>query len=239
MNGAGGVGPYTYNWGFGTGATQSGLAPGLYTVTVTDTRGCISTVPVTINCILPIEMAFLEANPYNNSIRLDWATTQEVNNERFDVLRSTDGENFSKVGEVATKVGTGPGTDYAFVDDDVTTGIKYYYRLQQFDRNGASDFTNVVTATLLDGNSALVKTVYPNPFEDVVNIALALEEDTEIRIQVVNTLGQNTTVMKTFNLNAGNREMRLDMRQLPAGIYFGKLYRGGVQIGSVKLVKGK
>lgn len=237
VNAYGGSGPYTYNWGFGTGATQTGLATGVYTVTITDSRGCQTTQPVTIDCILPVEMAYLEANPYNASIRLDWATTQEINNQRFDVQRSEDGVGFVKIGQVASTVGTGPGTDYSFVDAQVVAGLKYYYRLEQFDLDGRSHLTNVVWAVLPEANVAQVKTVYPNPFEDVVNISLTLQRDVEIRLEVHNTLGQPTGHSKTYNLNAGTREMKLDLRDLPAGVYIAKMYSKDAQVGSVRLVK--
>ncbi len=46
----GGTAPYTYAWSpsGGNGPTASGLAPGNYTVTVTDSKGCIDNVSVTI-----------------------------------------------------------------------------------------------------------------------------------------------------------------------------------------------
>ena len=45
----GGVGPYTYNWGSGIAtANRSNLAPGNYTVTVTDANNCTGTASATV-----------------------------------------------------------------------------------------------------------------------------------------------------------------------------------------------
>ena len=46
----GGTGPYTYTWSpsGGNGPTASGLVPGNYTVTVTDSKGCFENIPVVI-----------------------------------------------------------------------------------------------------------------------------------------------------------------------------------------------
>ncbi|MDX2001634.1 MAG: PKD domain-containing protein [Chitinophagales bacterium] len=45
----GGSAPYTFNWSNGlSGATTSGLAPGVYTVTLTDAQGCIRTASTTV-----------------------------------------------------------------------------------------------------------------------------------------------------------------------------------------------
>lgn len=235
----GGTGPYTYNWGFGTGQTQTGLAGGTYTVTVTDSRGCTSTLPVTIDCILPVEYAYIQANPFNGNIRVDWATTEEVSNQRFDVLRSEDGQTFDKVGQVMSRVGTGPGTDYSFIDEDVAPAVRYFYRLQQFDLNGSSDFSEVVTAILPSTPAPIVKVVFPTPFEDVVTISLDVPANVELRIEVVNLAGQALGINRKFSLNAGSKSVKLDLHELAAGIYFGKLYMQDVQVGSVKLVKGK
>lgn len=46
----GGTAPYTYSWSpsGGTGSTATGLAPGSYSVTVTDSKGCTEIIPITI-----------------------------------------------------------------------------------------------------------------------------------------------------------------------------------------------
>ncbi len=52
----GGTPPYTYAWApsGGNGPAASGLAPGIYTVTVTDSKGCIDNIPVVIaNATIP------------------------------------------------------------------------------------------------------------------------------------------------------------------------------------------
>ncbi len=49
-NVSGGTSPYTYNWSNGaTGANISGLAPGSYSVTVTDANGCVVSGSIIIN----------------------------------------------------------------------------------------------------------------------------------------------------------------------------------------------
>jgi gliding motility-associated-like protein len=55
VTGLGGTAPYTYTWTGGlTGSTQSGLAPGTYTVLVKDFAGCIGTTPLVIGNLAQI-----------------------------------------------------------------------------------------------------------------------------------------------------------------------------------------
>lgn len=51
----GGTGPYSYSWfpSGGNGPTASGLAPGNYTVTVTDSKGCFENINLTIAIAAP------------------------------------------------------------------------------------------------------------------------------------------------------------------------------------------
>ena len=49
VNVSGGTAPYTYNWSSGgTGATETGLIAGIYSVNITDANGCLEVVEVTV-----------------------------------------------------------------------------------------------------------------------------------------------------------------------------------------------
>jgi hypothetical protein len=61
---AGGVPGYTYLWssGAGTNATASGLSAGTYTITTTDTKGCITNSSVTITAPFLLSASTIQAN---------------------------------------------------------------------------------------------------------------------------------------------------------------------------------
>lgn len=62
--GAGGTGPYTYNWMPGNiaGATVSGLGAGTYSVTATDASGCTAVNTVTVNQPVPMTLTVSTIN---------------------------------------------------------------------------------------------------------------------------------------------------------------------------------
>ena len=44
--------------------------------------------------LLPVELVAFQAEERNENIHLSWSTASEINNEGFEIERSTDGRNF-------------------------------------------------------------------------------------------------------------------------------------------------
>ncbi|MFK7933737.1 MAG: T9SS type A sorting domain-containing protein [Saprospiraceae bacterium] len=65
-NASGGAGGYTYSWSNGsTSASQTGLAPGNYFVTVTDATGCSTTASTTVFGILDVSLSIINVTCFN------------------------------------------------------------------------------------------------------------------------------------------------------------------------------
>ena len=117
-----------------------------------------------ISGLLPVELISFNAVAEDNDVHLDWSTASEVNNDYFSVQRSTDAVNWQEVGMVEGHGTTAYGYDYDFLDEGLDPG-RYYYRLQQFDYNGASEYSPI-RSVLIGGESAaeaLKMVIYPNP----------------------------------------------------------------------------
>jgi hypothetical protein len=85
---------YTRNTG--SCYTGQGVPGGIYTG-----FGQFSMKKSKSNNALPVKMIYVTATPQDSHISLDWATAIEINNSGFEVERSTDGANFTKMGFVA------------------------------------------------------------------------------------------------------------------------------------------
>ena len=83
-----------------------------------------------------ILLASFEAVHTGNTITLDWKTGDETDNLGFNIFRaeSKDGE-FLKINNslIYTKVGTGLGAAYSYVDEDILNRKTYYYTLEDID----------------------------------------------------------------------------------------------------------
>lgn len=130
----------------------------------------------------------------NGSVDLNWQTITELNNKGFEVERSTDGVNFTKIGWIEGVGTTNSATNYAFNDNLPNNGMNYY-RLKQVDFDGKFKYSNVVFAKVTLPFSF---TVSPNPIKDKATVQLNLAETSEVAVQVLSMNGQ-----LIYNRNAG------------------------------------
>jgi len=86
---------------------------------------------------LPVELLYFEGEKNGNSNYLEWATATEHNSSHFRVEKSDDGFNWDKIGQVPAAMNSTQEIHYDLTDNNVSP-IYNYYRLKQFDIDGAS-----------------------------------------------------------------------------------------------------
>jgi hypothetical protein len=141
---------------------------------------------------LPIELVFFRAElNESNHVVLEWLTGSEINNDYFEIVRSSDGGT-TWVG-IGTVKGVGNSSTpqfYSFVDTSNNKGYNYY-KLIQYDFNGEYEEHKMVVM-LIEHNYVKELTIYPNParFGDDVSVKLEGFKGQEILIIVMDALGK-------------------------------------------------
>lgn len=97
--------------------------------------------------VLPVELTDFVASVDEKMVRLFWQTAQEKHHKGFEIQRSDNLEQWAAIGFVESK--NAPAS-YHFTDKMPESGINYY-RLKQIDRDGAFEFSKIVSATLNKG----------------------------------------------------------------------------------------
>jgi hypothetical protein len=110
------------------------------------------------NTPLPITLVSFSAKIAGSSVKLFWATASEYINDRFEVLRSLDGREFEKIGEVKGSGTTSILTRYEYKDERPFKGVSYY-RLKQIDTDGTFEYLPVVAVNT--ESTAEIKGIYP------------------------------------------------------------------------------
>lgn len=99
---------------------------------------------ITCSSVLPIELLYFngEQKSCNQNI-LYWSTASEINNDHFEIERSSDAINFTSIKEIPSAINSLQINKYTFVDYQPINGINYY-RLKQVDINGEFTYTPII-----------------------------------------------------------------------------------------------
>ena len=163
---------------------------------------------------IPLSIIAFNAEKINEKTnRLAWTTANEINVERFDIERSLDGQNFTKIG-TAKAVGNSKNQEkYTFLDENAYEGVNYY-RLKTLDFDGTFAFSKVMVVDNRASKNLVIST-FPNP---VVN-ELTLEHP-NLSGEIVFTISdiQGKKWSHKTSLNTG--KTTIDTHVLPSGLYF-------------------
>jgi hypothetical protein len=172
----------------------------------------VSEIILTPISTAPLDFLSFSAKPdaLNKFVNLNWSTTNEVNTKNFEIQKRTDASDFKTIGVVKSKNISGVH-QYAFADDNLTSGTSYY-RLSQVDNDGKSSFSDVVTVNV---KSAVSLSVYPNPVENFLSLSHPVTSNKAFA-RIVNLEGK-TILQQTLNANVTTSQ--IDVSQLATGSY--------------------
>jgi hypothetical protein len=153
---------------------------------------------------LPVILTSFTGKATQFGNQLNWTTSSEVNNQGFNVERSTDGKTFTKIGFVKGYGTTNTKQTYQFTDTQL---LEAYYRLKQIDFDGKLEYsTTIKVGTNVFSN---LLEIYPNPATDKVTIRTTGTGT----IEIVNLVGQ---VVITQPANGTNE---INISKLAMGVY--------------------
>lgn len=167
---------------------------------------------------LPVKLTTFTGTLKGNDVELKWTTASEENNKGFDIQRSSDGKTFASAGFVEGAHNRQSSTRYSFTDKNpFGRENALFYRLKQYDHNGASSYSGVIRVGHEKIASAGI-TIAPNPFENGFRISLEQGSLSHAGIQMVDVLGNNVKADIRGNAEEGSVYVNTD--HLVNGVYF-------------------
>lgn len=157
---------------------------------------------------LPVQDLQFAAKAIGQSIVLNWTTKSEINSRNFVIERSSDGMQFISIGTQNARGNSSQLSQYSFMDDNVSAGIWYYYRLRQVDMNNAEKLSEIRKARIDNGKVKMI--LHPNPATTAVRIILPVKHNSvNIRItdaagRIVQKLKVNNTMNGIYNINVAH-----------------------------------
>jgi hypothetical protein len=181
----------------------------------------LDNIVVRANAALPVTFASFTGKTDGTANVLNWTTANEQNNQGFEVLRSTDGRSFSKIGFVAsTYETTTRTTNYSFTDKNAVNATNYY-RLKQLDKDGKSSYSSVVVLRR-GGRKLEIANIYPNPTVDVLNAVISSDKEEKVTLAIVDIAGRVITSQQVTT-TLGSVNVSFNIKSLSKGTYFIKL----------------
>lgn len=174
---------------------------------------------------LPVELLDFAAQSIDNKlIHLDWKTASEINNEGFELQRSTDGMTFNKIAWIDGFGNSNEQQVYRFEDNSVSAGV-YYYRLKQIDFDGEYEYSEIKSASILGGNGMSLSFFIPNPTANSTQLKFNLVQPEKVLVKIMDNLGRLVTY-KIEEFEAGSHTMPFDVNEFSAGVYTAKVLIG-------------
>ena len=162
------------------------------------------------------------AVPNGNSILLQWLANNQEPNTTYEIQISTDGKNFSTLGEAESdpaSTGTTSKYQYQYNPDPAYMG-KLYFRVEETDGTGKVSYSQIAVADP-NGNDAeeISYQTYPNPATNSLLFQFNSNQTGRFVLQLVNTAGQ--TVQETAVTLTGTNQIRMNLSPQPVkGLYF-------------------
>jgi hypothetical protein len=174
-------------------------------------------VTVTYNSILtptPITCKSFSASYKNNKLKVDWIASCTNIAAYFEVERSKDGSNYTKLQKV--NVRTLSEADYHIIDDNPLSGSSYY-RLKMVDFDGKISYSKVARIkTSLTGVS--LNNIFPNPVQNKLNIEWNAATNSNAQLIVTDIMGRLIS-KKIIASQDGFNTHSLDVNHLSRGQY--------------------
>ena len=238
----GGTPPYTYLWNTEIASSeenQSGLSPGDYELTVTDSNDCLFTAHFTVESCSDSLFGFVTiraARMEGQEVEIIWETKNELEDGYFTVLHSTDGNNFRVVGQ--TLNGKGP-IDFASYQmlETAKWGMNYY-QIKYFDNRENQHFSEQVEVlvTLPEENAkvSIPAILYPNPTEQVFTVDMAKPLEVDMNVSIFNVYG---ILVEQRTMQAGLSKQVFDLNNYESGVYQVILKQKGKRMATYRIIK--
>lgn len=163
---------------------------------------------------LPVNLISFEARLQENAVTaLQWVTAGEVNNDYFSIEHSTNGRDFTIIGEENGAGNITQEKSYRFYHEKPQAGSNYY-RLVQYDYSGEFSYSpiKIVERKVLDGQLK----AYPNPVRSNLTIAPSATILSDFEIRILDTRGG---IIRNLILSSGTSQT-IDVSGLQPGTYF-------------------
>lgn len=207
--------------------------PGTYIVTQELMDSCGSsyakdTVVITYDAscqLLNSELLHFSTQLKENKAWLNWTINNNPSSYYFEVERSEDGRNFTRLSRIYRTDETSAVAGYSYPDDIGAATVKIiYYRLKIVDKGGRVTYSKIAPVSLRNDRNVVLLT--PNPVRNATQLVLSGPQDKVADIYILDLAGH---VLRTIRTSLTKRTAIVDIQGLDnwkSGTYLVKVVIG-------------
>jgi hypothetical protein len=202
---------------------------GTYTITITNPDGQTTSLSLTVNCALPIELLSFNAKALRAKAQLEWITASEINSDYFIVQRSLDGRTFEDIGKIKAAGNSTSLKNYTYSDRSIKSSF-VYYRLCEVDFDGEKSLSEIVKVNF-EFSSLEIMGMFVNRENQSIKLFVSNNSDQRIEYRITDILGK---IMSngTSITEKGISVINIDSRHFSQGLYFLTIDGGEATISS-------
>ncbi|MBP6214816.1 MAG: T9SS type A sorting domain-containing protein [Chitinophagaceae bacterium] len=164
-----------------------------------------------------------EASLQDKKVKLNWEVTEDAGLYAYEIERSRDNINWTKITTVNANGTTGTFS-YESFDNNPPKGVSYY-RLRLIESTGMNRFSPVKRIIIKDLESGLI--VAPNPAKDNLTIRFDAAGGGDIEISILNMQG-SMLLSRKQRITAGLNNIMISLPEtISAGTYVARIVVGG------------
>ncbi len=152
-----------------------------------------------------------------NTTELTWVVDEESNIEGYEVMRSVNGADFTKIAMVAA-INSSVRHSYTYQDKNADRNL-YYYRIRINEISGIDKNSEVVLLRKTNPRVPLRMKVLPNPIVDSFTLAFDEKINGVMTIRLIDVSGREVWKRVTEAIDQYNVMLRLTGASINSGVY--------------------
>ena len=173
--------------------------------------------------VLAVTFTSFVANAVNKTSVLQWQVADQVNTARYEIERSNNANNYTKIGTVAAD---DKASNYKYIDATPSLSQTNFYRIKEIDKDGKSIYSQVRFINFQISNTL---SITPNPATSYINVNSSIAG---LQITIYDELGK-----KILSQKLSGTSVQIPVGSLPKGIYTVIADNNGKRVDSKKIVK--
>jgi hypothetical protein len=186
---------------------------------------------------LPLRFGGLMALQQSDGVSVDWSSYSEENVSYYEIERSSNGQLFSVIGQVAANGNLNGKTDYSWLDVSPINGNNYY-RIKSVDIDGHVVYSSIIkinTAVSLNRSIG----IYPSPVKKGSELTLQITnlERGDYSVLLFNRMGQKVGQLQINLANENMTQTLLLPSSIKPGTYNLVLTNGSLRLNKTFVVQ--